>query len=85
MAYTLLSHTSTQIPRECRPPQIPYVLQRRHSLSGGRRSYPHQISYHLPRGRGGKLVLQASARMHLLLAAVKRKVHAQLLGVPSGA
>jgi hypothetical protein len=41
MAFTLPSHTSTQIPQKYRPSQIPYVQRSRHSFSkGGRRSYP---------------------------------------------
>jgi hypothetical protein len=85
MAIALLSHTSTQIPQKRRPPQIPYVLRSRHSFSKGRQSYSCQISYHLPIGRCGKLVLQAPARMYLFSTAVKRKVPAQLSGVQSGA
>jgi hypothetical protein len=85
MAFSLPSHTPTKIPWKHGPPQISYVLRSHHSLNWRGRSYPRQITHHLPRGCCGTLVFQTPAVMYLLLATAQRKVPSQLLGFPSGA
>jgi hypothetical protein len=85
MAPALPIHSPTQVSQKCWPLQISHILRSRHSLSRGRRSHPRQISNHFLRGCYHKLVFQAPARLHLLLATTERELHAQLSRVPNGA